>query len=387
MQIKVGQYFGARDMVEITSVHISGDVEELGQAGVEFLDDMARLGAKRVVPTMTDPRGAELTTRRLVQDPAALEIETRIVAAFAAMGFLRCDNCIVYQTTLQPHFREHVAWGDTGSVIYANSVLGARSNFEGGPAALAAALTGRTPRYGFHLDSCRRSNVVVRVKDQPRELADWGALGCHVGRQLSGYWDVPIFQGLEVDPSSNALKHLGAALASFGSVAMFHIPGVTPESPRLRDALRTNAPRRTIVVPSGTLGRTYATFDAPFTRPDLVVFSAPQLSLLEMAELAEALAGRRVASGVRLFATTNPQVKASADLQGLTVTIEGAGGEILSGVCFYLMTPRRLAEIHGFRTLVTNSAKLANIMSGQGYAVKLRRFKDCIDAAVTGRVR
>ncbi len=387
MQVKVGQYFGAADMVKIGSVHISGDVEELGQAGVEFLEEMARLGARCVVPTMTDPRGADLTgLARLSQDPLAIEVETRATAAFKSMGFLQCDNCIVYQTTIQPRFREHVAWGDTGSVIYANSVFGARSNFEGGPAALAAAITGRTPRYGFHLEDCRRANVVVIVKDQPRELADWGALGCHAGRQLRGYWDVPVFAGLEVAPSSDALKHLGAALASFGSSAMFHIPGVTPESPRLRDCMAPHRRRRRMLVPPGTLKAVYASFDASFTSPDLVVLSAPQLSVLELGALAGALDGRRVAPGVRLFATTNAQVKAIADLQGFTGTIEAAGGEILSGVCFYLMTPRRLSEIHGFHRLVTNSAKLANIMSGQGYAVKLRRFDECIESATTGRV-
>lgn len=387
MQIKIGQYFDATDMVAVTSVHISGDVEELGRAGVEFLEDMAGLGARCIVPTMTDPRGAELTgVARISQDSAAIELEMRTTAAFKAMGFLQCDNCIVYQTTMQPHFREHVAWGDTGSVIYVNSVFGARSNFEGGPAALAAALTGRTPRYGFHLEKCRLANVVVRVKDQPRELADWGALGCHVGRQLKGYWDVPVLTGLKVGASSDALRYFGAALASYGSVAMFHIPEITPESRTLRDALGGRCPRRTITVPPGSLDQTYSGLDAAFTRPDLVVFSAPQLSVLELAALADALDGRRVAPGIRLFATTNQQVKALADHQGFSARIESAGGEILTGVCFYLMTPRRLSTIHGFSRLVTNSAKLANIMSGQGYAVKLRRFGQCVEAAVTGHI-
>src|SRR5262249_15387242 len=141
------------------------------------------------------------------------------------------DTCINYQTIMAPVRGEHLAYGDTGVVIYSNSVLGARSNFEGGPSALAAALTGRTPRYGFHLDPCRRGTSRFRLTVTLSDFSEWGAVGGIVGEACGSYWEVPVIEGVEGVPGSDALKHFGTALASFGSVALFHMPGITAEEP------------------------------------------------------------------------------------------------------------------------------------------------------------
>jgi len=154
-QIKVGRYLGARDFVAVSQAHLMADTESLGKAGVEWLEQLARLPAqeRRVrIPTITDPRGTDFAAaHRLKQQPWMLDLERRAIAALEALGLLMTNTCINYQTIMPPVLGEHVAYGDTGVVIYCNSVCGARSNFEGGPSALAAALTGRTPRYGYHL--------------------------------------------------------------------------------------------------------------------------------------------------------------------------------------------------------------------------------------------
>src|SRR5262249_44641167 len=156
----------------------------------------------------------------------------RAIAALRAFGVMMTDTCINYQTIMPPTKGEHLAMGDTGVVIYSNSVFGARSNFEGGPSALAAALTGRTPRYGYHLDACRQPTRHFRLAAAPRDLSEWGALGGIIGRQCGSYWEVPLIEGvgeaLDAVPGSDQLKHFGAALASFGSAALFHMPGITP---------------------------------------------------------------------------------------------------------------------------------------------------------------
>jgi predicted aconitase len=158
-QIKVGTYLGAEDFVPVSQAHIMADTESLGVAGVEWLERMARLPvAQRQVriPTITDPRGTDFAAaQRLKQQPWMLDLERRAIAAFEALGVLMTDTCINYQTIMPPVRGEHVAYGDTGVVIYSNSVCGARSNFEGGPSALSAGLTGRTPRYGYHLEERR----------------------------------------------------------------------------------------------------------------------------------------------------------------------------------------------------------------------------------------
>src|SRR6266481_9595689 len=190
-QIKVGAYLGAGDFVAASQAHIRADTESLGMAGVEWLEGWARLPAeqRRVrVPTITDPRGTDFAAaHRLKQQPWMLDLERRAIAAFEALGVLMTDTCINYQTIMPPVHGEHVAYGDTGVVIYSNSVCGARSNFEGGPSALSAGLTGRTPRYGFHLPELRRGTVRIQVDHTPTMLNGWGALGGVIGRIAGNY--------------------------------------------------------------------------------------------------------------------------------------------------------------------------------------------------------
>lgn len=385
-QVDVGRFFGAERLVPVRSAHVHCDGEALGRPGVDFLERWAAEGARVRIPLTLDPRSADSArASEIGQDRAIVEDEARIVAALRAMGAIPTNTCINYQTVDVPHFGEHLAWGDTGSVIYANSVAGARSNFEGGPAALAAALTGRTAAYGFHLDVHRRGNVLVRVDDQPRGLSDWGALGCLVGRAFPDYWSVPVLDGVVQNPGPDELKHLGAALASYGSHAMFHMVGVTPEARTREEALAGAAPERELVVTPGDLAAQYASFTAEKPSPDLIVFGTPQLSLFEFKDIAEGLAGRPVQTTVYL--TTSAPVKAAADEYGYGDLVRRSGAVILTGVCFYLMTARELARRNDYRVLLTNSAKLANTIAGYGYNAVFRPTEDCLRAAVTGRLQ
>ncbi|MBM3573804.1 MAG: DUF521 domain-containing protein, partial [Alphaproteobacteria bacterium] len=179
-QLRVGRFFDAEDFVPISQVHIMADAESLGAAGVAWLEELAAHSpAQRQVrvPTVTDPRGVDFKAcKQLKQTEDMVALERRAIAAFSALGVMMTNTCINYQTIMPPARGEHLAFGDTGSVIYANSVMGARSNFEGGPSALAAALTGRTPRYGYHLDRHRRGARLFTLQTQPRQWSDWGAL-------------------------------------------------------------------------------------------------------------------------------------------------------------------------------------------------------------------
>src|SRR5579864_6589603 len=203
-QRKVGEFFGADDFVPVTQAHVMADTESLGEAGVRWLEDLALTAGSEPcvrVPTITDPRGTDFAKAAFLgQTSEMLDLERRAISAFVKLGVTMTDTCINYQTIQAPIRNEHVAYGDTGVVIYGNSVCGARSNFEGGPSALAAGLTGRTPRYGYHLDACRRATLVVRVATTPRALNDWGALGGIVGRLAGDYWQVPALVGIERVP-------------------------------------------------------------------------------------------------------------------------------------------------------------------------------------------
>jgi predicted aconitase len=384
-QIKVGEFFGATDFVPVTQAHIMADTESLGQAGVVWLERLADANEGGVrIPTITDPRGTDFSKASLLgQADWMLELERRAIAAFERLGVSMTDTCINYQTVLAATRGEHVAFGDTGVVIYSNSVGGARSNFEGGPSALSAGLTGRTPRYGYHLDAQRQATLRLQLDWTPAELNDWGALGGVIGRLGGNYWQVPVVEGLDRAPTSDELKHFGAALASFGSTALFHLVGITPEAQRLADVGGDRLPvaHRIGEADVRALRQSYAV-DSSI---DVVVFSAPQLSLYELRSLAALCEGRRFKKP--LLAVTSPQVKPDCDRFGYTRTIEDAGGTVLSGMCFYQSYAREMSEAKGWKRLATNSAKLVNILGGYGYVPMLASMEACVQAAETGELK
>jgi predicted aconitase len=387
-QIAVGDFWGAERFVPITNAHLMGDIEVMGDAGLSFLERACEQRYECSVPTTTNPRCMDFAhAASMGQDPVEVRKEERVIKLFRDMKIATTDTCINYQTVYQPHVGEHVAWGDTGTVIYANSVFGARTNFEGGPAVLAASVTGRTPAYGFHLDQHRRATVSVRVEARIEDLADWGALGKIVGEAHQNYFAVPVFHGLHRAPEADELKQLGCSLASYGSMAMFHMVGVTPEAPTLEAALGGCAPQAEMVVTQADLENVYARYAKGDGSATLVVFSGPQLSLFEIQDLARRFEGRKAAPGTDVFITTAPSVKASAQRLGYLAPLEAAGVTILEGVCFYILqnlTQMRLD--HGWTNLVSNSAKIVNIIGAHRFNTILRRTQDCVDIACRGRL-
>lgn len=385
-QVQVGDFFGARDFVPVTQAHVMADTESLGQAGVMWLENLSEANDGRhtvCIPTITDPRGTDFSKANdLGQRDWMVELERRAIHAFERLGVSMTDTCINYQTVLAATRGEHVAFGDTGVVIFSNSVNGARSNFEGGPSALSAGLTGRTPRYGYHLDEQRQATMRFRVDFTPRTLNEWGALGGVIGRLAGNYWQVPVIEGIEGAPTSDDLKHFGAAMASFGSIALFHLVGITPEAQRIEDVGGDKLPVRHRI-DRGQIEALAASY-AVTKQIDVVVFSAPQLSLYELRSLAELCDGRKFK--VPLLAVTSPQVSPDSERFGYTRRIESAGGTVLSGMCFYQSYAREMSEAKGWKKLATNSAKLVNILGGYGYTPMLASMEECVAAAELGEL-
>ncbi len=388
-QVKVGEFWNARRLVPVTNVHMMGDIEVMGDGGLQWLKETAARGAHCAVATTTNARCIDFAQcARLGQDAGEAAKERELIATLRRMDVVTTDTCINYQTVYQPHLGERVAWGDTGTVIYANSVFGARSNFESGPAALAAAITGRTPEYGFHLDEHRRGSFSVELRARLDDLADWGAVGKLVGEPHQSYFAVPVFHGYHRAPTADELKHLGAALASYGSMGMFHFVGVTPEAPSLEAALGGRRAAERLAVTDEDLARVYAGYGPGDGDARLVVFSGPQQSLLEMKRLASLFEGRKVKEGSSCFVTTNGAVLAQARALGYAKALEDAGVTILEGVCFYILqnlSPMR--ESNGWINLVSNSAKIVNIIGAHRFHTILRRTRECVEIACTGALR
>src|SRR5688572_12565971 len=300
-QIEVGEFWGAERFVPITNAHMMGDIEVMGDGGLGWLRRACEQQARCAIPITTNARCFDFGfAERLGQDPGEAAKERSIIRFLREMNVVTTDTCINYQTVYQPHLGEHVAWGDTGTVIYANSVFGARSNFESGPAALAAAITGRTPEYGFHLNEHRLGTFAVELTAKLEDLADWGAVGKIVGEAHQDYFAVPVFHGLRRTPTADELKHLGAALASYGSMGMFHCMGVTPEAPSSIRGFQ-----ETIVITEREIDAVYASYGLGDGDARLVVFSGPQQSLFEMKQLADLFEGKKVRERSACFVTTN----------------------------------------------------------------------------------
>jgi len=196
------------------------------------------------------------------------------------------------------------------------------------------------------------------------------------------YWEVPVIEGIEKIPSSDQLKHFGAAMASYGSVPLFHIVGITPECHKIGDVGGLGL--RIKKVTNEATHHLKQSFTALGDKVDVVVFAAPQLSIIEMSELAELCNGRQRSSKTDLIVCTSAQVYADAVSMGYVAKIETFGGRVLVGTCFYQQYAREIGEANGWTRLLSNSAKIVNILGGYGYQPSLASMEACIASAEKG---
>ena len=386
----LGAFFGAEEMVPVSSAHFAPDVRAGGEPCLRLLRTLADEGARTAVPGTLDPCMVDFTREAewiseygLAEGKIAQERELQILCM--KLGFRPTYTCINYQSVQPPRFGEHLAWGDTGAAVCANALFGARTNFEGGPSALASALTGCSPAYGMHRDENRRGTLLIRLDCAPKEIADWGAVARWSGQLATGYETVPTFHGDFAPPDFDMLKQLGVALASYGGHAMFHVVGSTPEAGTLDQALGGRPGVDAHVMTQADLDSVFDSTGLPSDDVDLVVFSAPQLSIDEVRTLAHRLQGRRVHEATKVIVAVDPQVRMQADAEGISKTLQAAGAEYTTGTCFYPEAPW-LTENSNWRNMVTNSAKLVNTVASVGIEGALRRLDVCIDAAVTGKL-
>lgn len=375
----LGRIYGAADLVPITSAQISGvSYKNLGAAGLEFLRDWAAMGARVRVPTTLNPAGLDLERwEELGFDPAFAEKQRHVLEVFLSMGVQPTCTCTPYFAGNTPARGDHVAWAESSAVSFANSVLGARTNREGGPGALAAAITGRTARFGLHLPEHRRATLVVEVHCPVISAADFGALGWLVGRAARN--GVPYFRSLpmprEVRHRNDLLKALGAAMAASGAVALYHVEGITPEASNT-NIIPYEAPTLTIE----SLEEGYAALNSSQDDTiDLVWIGCPHCSLDELRHILALLNGRTVRAA--LWVTMARAVRQMAARLGLVEQLERAGGTVLADTCLIV------APIHsmGFRNIATVSGKGAYY--GPAYAgvsVRYGSLEACIEAAVSG---
>ncbi len=378
--VALGKIYGADDLVPVSSAQVSGvSYKNLGQAGLEFLSEWAAQGARVRVPTTLNPAGLDLEHwQELGFEPGFAERQARVIEAFVAMGIEPTCTCTPYLVGNLPAPGEHVAWAESSAVSFANSALGARTNREGGPSALAAAIAGRTARYGLHLPQNRRAGLVVELDCPVASLSDFGALGTMVGKLARNR--VPYLRGLRMPSgqTSDSLKALGASMAASGAVALYHVEGVTPESDR-PDVVASDAERVSIE----SLAPGYAALDQGADDViDVVWFGCPHASLEELEQIVRMLGGRRCK--VPLWVTMARRLRGEAARSGLLKQFQALGGQVVADTCLVVAPTQSLC----FRRLATPCGKGACYAPGHsGLAVRYGSPESCVEAAVTGRWR
>jgi hypothetical protein len=297
-----------------------------------------------------------------------------VIEAFVRMGVEPACTCTPYLAGHEPAFGQHLAWAESSAVCYANSVLGARTNREGGPGALAAAVAGVTPAYGLHLDEHRRPGMTVAVETPLAGTADFGALGKAAGDRLAALpgKPIPYFTGIP-EASLEELKALCASIATYGGLAMFHIEGITPE------AGHWAPPAGRIALAAADLAAARAAMSgAESSEIDFFSLGCPHLSVAEIARAAEILRGRRVAG--EFWITTSRVVKRSADELGYTRILEAAGVKFALDTCC-VVAPIRSR----FHALATDSAKACYYAASKhGWKTLLTDFDAVLELAAKG---
>ncbi len=374
--VALGEIYGAERLVPVGSAQVAGvSYRNLGEAGLDFLNEWADQSARVRVPTTLNPAGIELAAwKELGFSESFARRQQAVIEAYERMGVRPTCTCTPYLIGNVPSPGEHIAWAESSAVSYANSVLGARTNREGGPSALAAAITGMTAAYGLHLDENRLATLQVEVGCPVRTLSDFGALGYLVGKAARSRVPLLRFGDLPDPLPEAALKALGAGMAASGAVALYHVDGVTPEA--VQQSVVAAELERVVV---DDLRPAYEALNSETGAIDLVWFGCPHADLAEMAEIVRLLNGQRVKTS--LWITTAREVRQQAEEAGLVRALGRSGAKVVADMCAVVAPMQEL----GFRTVATPSAKGASYLPDHaGLLVRYGSPQRCVQAAISG---
>ena len=342
--VRLGELFDATKLIPISSAHVSGiSYKTLGDAPIEYLETLANAGGKVKTKGTLNPQSfdPEYLKNKLSAD--LQKKQSGILKQFEKMGFTHSLTCTPYYLE-EPKSGSHLAWAESSAVVYTNSVLGAWTNREGGPSALAAAIIGKTPNFGIHKAENREAGVLVEVDKCMKNETDFGVLGILLGKILGD--KIPAIQGLQGTSKDN-LKQLSAALASMGMVNMFRCADKRrPTEMETEDK---------VVVKAEDIKETAEELStASEKKPDLIFIGCPHCSLSEIRRIADLMENKKVKAGTEFWVCTSHCVKQKA--KDCAKRIERSGGHVLEGVCTVVSWTEKL----GIETIMTNSAKTAH---------------------------
>jgi predicted aconitase len=370
--VALGDIFGAKSLIKVGSVQVAGvSYHNLGDAGLDFLNELAKDGRVKVLTTL-NPAGMDLENwQQLGISSEFAEKQNRVIDAFKRMGILISCTCTPYLIGNLPLYGEHIAWSESSAVTFANSVLGAKTNREGGPSVLAAAFVGKTPCYGLHLDENRVPDVHVQVNAPLKKLSDWGALGYAIGKKAEN--KIPYITGIKA-AELDELKSFCASVVTYGAKPLFYMKDITP------GAELQIQPKETVSIEQADLKNAYDNINDEVNDIELVCVGCPHCSINEIAKVAELLEGKKVANGTEFWVATSRTAKQLADKRGYTQAIEAAGAKFACDTCM------AVAPLKGrFKSLATTSAKGCFYSRQNNMKTKMGSIEECVSAAVSGK--
>ena len=378
--------YGAERLLDITSAHIDGCLYH-GYSGLAFARRLVEGGARVRVPTTLNVGAVDLLHPEYFRGSAEMGRHAReLMDAYRQMGCLPIWTCAPYQTTQRPPFGAQIAWAESNAIVFANSVLGARTNRYGDFVDICAALTGRAPATGLHLAENRRGQLLFRLQGLSRRLLHedvlYPVLGYLVGARSGS--KIPVIEGLPADTGEDQLKALGAAAASSGAVALFHAIGVTPEAGTFEDAFHGGAPEQIVEVRLDDLRAALARLGtAPDGKIDVVALGSPHFSPQEFAQLMPLLRRYPPHPDVEFIVCTNRLALAALQEYGWLEELRQANVQVVVDTCV-VVTPIVRAR-HG--VLMTNSGKFAHYTPGNiGLQVVFGSLQECVRSAAAGAV-
>lgn len=384
--VRMADVSGAKELLDIEGAHIDSTIY-IGDAGLEFAERLAGMGAKVAVPTTLNVSGLDEHHWKEWAVPSEWARQAhRQMAAYQSMGTIPTWTCAPYQTELRPKFGQQIAWGESNAIVFANSVIGARTERYPDLFDICCAITGRAPAIGLHLTENRAGKLLLQLRNIPIDLQQsddfYPVLGHFMGKAALDR--IPVIDGMGGVPNDDQLKALGAASASSGGVALFHMVGVTPEASTLESAFQGRGPQEVIEVTMDLLrGARRELTHADTDELDMVVLGSPHFSLAEFKQLAPLVEGKRRNERVKFLVTSSRAMTQLAQQGGYLQSLEAFGAQLTVDTCI-LASPMLPPKI---KTLMTNSAKFAYYTPGLlGRNITFGSLKDCVESAVAGRI-
>ncbi len=378
--------YDAQQLLDIESAHIDGCLYH-GDSGIDFAERLLEGGARVVVPATLNVGAIDLLHPEDFRGSAEQAAKAqRLMAMYQEMGCQPLWTCAPYQAAQRPAFGAQIAWAESNAIVFANSVLGARTNRYGDFIDICAAITGRAPAVGLHLSENRCGQILFDLVGIPERLLNdavlYPVLGYIIGERSGN--QIPVINGLPDSVSEDQLKALGASAATSGAVAMFHAVGITPEAPTLDEAFCGVEPSEKIVVDLEMLKDKLGSMSTvPDGKIDVVALGSPHYSLAEFDTLLKLLADSTLDSDVQFIVCTNRLALIELKKRGWLEILDSAGVQVVVDTCVVVAPIARVQE----GVLMTNSGKFAHYAPGNiGLQVVFGSLEECLRSAEIGHV-